>query len=93
MDINLITIHNTCWRNVACLHQINNHVNHGGALSKLIWWIFFAIVIATWYIQHVLFHEQSKPFSYNIKPSTSRFDEFKSNGLYHTFEDGLSNSC
>ncbi len=67
MDISLIGIHNKCWRNVICLHQIKNHVNHGGALNKLIWWKFSCnsgchMVNPT----HVLFHDQSKPFSCNL---------------------------
>jgi hypothetical protein len=94
MDFSLIAIHNKCWQNVICLHQTNNHVSHGGTLSKFIWWKFACnsgcqMVNPT----HVLFQEQSKPFSCNIKPSTSRFDEFRSSGLYHTFEDGLPNTC
>jgi hypothetical protein len=42
---------------------------------------------------HILFHELSKPLSCDNKPSTSRFDEFRNHGLYHTFEDGLHNTC
>jgi len=67
MDISLIAIHNKCWRNVICFHQINNYVSNGGALSKLIWWK-FACNSRCHMVNpmHVLFQEQPKPFSCNL---------------------------
>ncbi len=41
---------------------------------------------------HVLFHELSKPFSCDSKPSASKSYEFRSNGLYRAFENGLQKS-
>jgi hypothetical protein len=65
-----------------CLHQINNHVNHGIALNKPIWWKFVCsngchMVSRT----HVLFQELFRPFACDNKPSIFRFNEIKRNGL------------
>jgi hypothetical protein len=62
-------------------------------LKQPIWWKFVCnngchAVSPT----HLLFHELFKPLSCGSKPSTSKSYEFRSNGLYHTFDDGLHKS-
>jgi hypothetical protein len=94
MDSDLIIILNKCWWNGICLHKISNPISHGATLNKLTCWNFVCnngchIVNPT----HVVFHELSKPLSWGSKPSRSKFYEFRSNGLYDTFENGLHNIC
>ncbi len=88
----LIIIFNKCWWNGIFLHQISNPISHCATLDKLICWNFVCnngchIVNPT----HAMFHELFKPLSCDSKPSTSKSYKFKSDWLYHTFEDGLHN--
>jgi hypothetical protein len=90
MDYSLIIIYNKCL--VECNMPSPNKQPYKPSV-KPIWWKFACssgcpMVNTT----HVLFYELVKPLSCDNKPSMSKFDEFKSNRLYHTFKDGLHNT-